>query len=44
MRADDAGVGTGWRVFDVKVDADKDTVVASVEDAADADDGSDRAD
>jgi uncharacterized membrane protein YkoI len=32
------------KVFDVKVDAEKGTVIASTEDKADADDDSDKAD
>jgi len=34
----------GLRVFDVKVDAGKGTVIASTEDKADADDRDDKAD
>jgi hypothetical protein len=40
MWVDDVEVRTGWKVFDVKVDADRGTVIASTEDIADADDGS----
>jgi hypothetical protein len=37
-------VRSGPKVFDVKVDAEKDTVIASIEDKADADDEDDKAD
>ena len=40
----DVEVVAGAKVFDVKVDADKGTVIASNEDKADADDGGDEAD
>jgi uncharacterized membrane protein YkoI len=40
----DVEVSTGSKMFDVKVDADKGTVLASTEDPADADDDGDKAD
>jgi uncharacterized membrane protein YkoI len=40
----DVEVSTGSKVFDIKVDADKGTVIASTEDRADADDDGDKAD
>ena len=40
----DVEVMTGTRVFDVKVDAEKGTVLASTEDAVDSDDDGDKAD
>jgi uncharacterized membrane protein YkoI len=40
----DIEVRSGPKVFDVKVDAEKGTVIASTEDKADADDGVDKAD
>lgn len=40
----DVEVVAGAKVFDVKVDADKGTVIASNEDQADADDDGDKAD
>jgi uncharacterized membrane protein YkoI len=40
----DVEVSTGSKVFDIKVDADKGTVIASTEDPADADDDGDKAD
>lgn len=40
----DVEVRAGSKVFDVKVDADKGTVIASTEDAADSDDDGDKAD
>lgn len=40
----DVEVKTGAKVFDVKIDAEKGTVLASTEDTADTDDDSDKAD
>jgi uncharacterized membrane protein YkoI len=40
----DVEVKAGAKVFDVKVDAEKGTVLASTEDAADSDDDGDKAD
>jgi uncharacterized membrane protein YkoI len=40
----DVEVRAGSKVFDVKVDADRGTVIASTEDKAGADDDSDKAD
>lgn len=40
----DVEVTTGSKVFDVKVDADKGTIIASTEDLADNDDGDDKED
>ena len=40
----DIEVVAGAKVFDVRIDADKGTVISSVEDKGDADDGNDKAD
>lgn len=40
----DVEVSTGTKVFDIKVDAEKGTVIASTEDQADADDDGDKVD